>query len=305
MESCAVSVLVLSFNTRDLTLACLGALAAESPKHAREILVLDNASTDGSADAIAERFPGVRLVRGAENLGYAQGNNRLAAEARGRYLCLLGSDTEPRAGAIDALVDYLDESPSYAAAAPRLENPDGSLQKACMRWPTLAVALIYDMKWRRWPVLGRIDDRYYYRDFDHEHDRDVDQPPGTCFVVRRSVWEGFSGMDPQLWLYFNDVDFCKRTWEHGHRIRYLSGPRVTHHLGASTRTFGPALERWAKDRIAYYHKHYGWVGRATIRVMLRLRAWQEWWDLGRRHADPKHRRDARADLKRTLRRVLS
>ncbi|MAE75915.1 MAG: hypothetical protein CMJ85_03475 [Planctomycetes bacterium] len=300
-----VSVLMLSWNTEALTLACLGALEADETRYGREILVLDNASDDTSVQAIGKRFPHLSLRVAATNLGYAAGNDRLAGAARGRYLCLLGSDTEVQPGAVDALVDFLDKAPQYAAAAPRLVAPDGSLQRACMRWPTLTVALVYDMWWSRWPLLRRIDDNYHCRDFDHLHDADVLQPPGTCLLVRREVWEQLNGMDERMWLFFNDVDLCRRMADCGEKVRYLATPEVMHHAGASTRTFRGMAPRWAKDRIAYYSKHYGRLGRWIVRGMIRLRAMQEWWVLGRRHGNPQHRRDARADLKRVVRQALS
>ena len=270
-----VSVLVLSWNTRDLTLACLEALEREEPRHAREVLVLDNASEDGSADAIRERAAGVCLDVAGENLGYAIGNNRLAQRAEGRYLCLLGSDTEVRPGAIDAMVDFLEVNPGHAAAAPRLVGPDGIVQRSCMRWPTLGVALVYDMAWRQWPLLRRVEDRYFCRDLDHVHDTDVDQPPGTCFLVRKEVWEELGGLDGELWLFFNDVDLCRRIQRAGRRVRYLAGPEVLHHGGASTGGFDRMVEVWARDRIRYYEKHYGALGRVLVRSMIRLRAIQE------------------------------
>jgi N-acetylglucosaminyl-diphospho-decaprenol L-rhamnosyltransferase len=140
----ALSVVVLSWNTKDLTLACLRALHAEQPKHRREIVVVDNASHDGSADAIAAEFPGVTLERNAENVGYSGGNNQGARLATGRFLCLLNSDTEVRPGALDQLVDWLIEHPEYGMAAPRLVNPDGSVQRACMAFPGPFTALCYD-----------------------------------------------------------------------------------------------------------------------------------------------------------------
>ena len=113
-----LSIVILSWNTKALTLACLRALSAETPRHSREVIVVDNGSVDGSADAIAATFPEVNLVRNTENRLYAEGNNQGADLARGTYLCLLNSDTEVRPGAIDRLVDFLAEHPEYGAVSP-------------------------------------------------------------------------------------------------------------------------------------------------------------------------------------------
>ncbi len=304
-EEALLSILILSWNTRELTLRCLEALERDPFEGGREILLLDNGSGDGSADAVEARFPEVRLRRSSTNLGYAVGNNRLADEARGEILCLLNSDTEVRPGALLTCVDFLRRHPEYAGCAPRLVSPDGSVQRSCKRFPGLSTVLTYDMFWAGWPLIRRIEDRYFMRDFDHLHDRDVLQPPGACFLVRREVWERLGGLDPELWLYYNDVDFCLRLHQEGGRIRYLAGPEVLHHEGASTRVFASMLETWARNRIAFHRKHHGAFGERLVRFMLRLRAWQEWWRIGRRHRDRRSRRDARAELRRILHEVLA
>lgn len=304
-DSPDLSVAVLSWNTRDLTLSCLEALHADPGRRSREIVVVDNASEDGSAEAIAARYPGVRLLRNTHNAGYAAGNNQAAAVARGRWLCLLGSDTEVRPGALDALVDFLEEHPDYAAAAPRLVGPRGDVQRSCMRFPGLLTALCYDNLLGRIPPGSWVQDRYFMRDFDHLRDRDVPQPPGTCLVLAREEYLALGGMDENLWLFFNDVDLCRRLWRKGRRIRYLAAPSVVHHGGASTGRFEGFVVTWFRDRLTYYRKHYGRAAAAYVRFMVRLRALEEWVRLGRRHRDPAARRAARADLRGHLREILA
>ena len=298
-----VSVLLLSWNTAELTTRALDALAADRGTHSREVLVLDNASEDDSLARLRERDD-IVLEESATNSGYACGNNLIAATARGKYICLLGSDTRVEAGAIDRLIDFLEARPEYGAAAPQLRSPDGSVQRACMRWPTRSVACVYDMSWRTWPLLRGIDDHYFYRDFDHESDRDVEQPPATCLLLSKALWDELGGFDERLWLFFNDVDLCRRIHARGKKIRFVSSARVAHELGASTAGFAGRVQRWARDRIAYYSKHYGWSGRCLVRTMIRLRAWQEWWALGRRHENPEERRAARRELKSIVRAAL-
>ncbi|MEY3160533.1 MAG: hypothetical protein RIT25_524, partial [Planctomycetota bacterium] len=136
-----LSVVVLSWNTRELTLACLGALARDAFPGGREVIVVDNASADGSAAAIRERFPEVRLVVNGENRLFAAACNQGARAAQGEWLCLLNSDTEVAPGALAQLVDFLAAHPSHAMAAPQLRSPDGSIQHFSRRLPTLAEAL--------------------------------------------------------------------------------------------------------------------------------------------------------------------
>jgi N-acetylglucosaminyl-diphospho-decaprenol L-rhamnosyltransferase len=293
-----LSVVVLSWNTKDLTLACLRALFAETPRHAREVIVVDNGSADGSADAIAAAFPQVRLLRNADNRLYAAGNNQGAAVATGAFVCTLNSDTEVRPTALDQLVDFLQRHADYGAVAPKLCDPDGKVQHACQRFPTLLTALCFDSWWGTWWPGSRIQARYLMRDFDHLTSRDVDQPPGACFLMRRDEWHAFGGFDEQLALFYNDVDLCQRLWAKGRKIHYLASAEVLHHRGASTKNFTRMLVIWHRNRLAYYRKHYGWFGTLWVRVCVRLRIWEEWWKIGRRHRGDAGRRTAERDYLR-------
>lgn len=305
MSAPELSVVVLSWNTKDLTLACLRALAADRGKHTREIIVIDNASHDGSADAIAAAHPEVRLVRNTENVGYARGNNQGVALAQGAHVCLLNSDTEVRAGALDGLVDFLRANPGHGAVAPRLSNPDGSVQKACQRFPGLLVALCFDTWFGRlWPGTI-VEHRYHYRDFDHLTSRDVDQPPGACLTMRTAEYRALGGFDEELWLFFNDVDLCKRVWKRGQRIRYLAEFEVMHHGGASTRHFPTFVVIWHRNRLAYYRKHYGALAMPYLRAIVRMRAYEEWRKAAKKHTNPEDVAKERAFLKQCLREILA
>lgn len=266
-----VSIIILSFNTRDLTCACLEALrhGARTSSLELDVIVIDNASADDSVAVISERFPEVRLYRNAENQGYARGVNQGLELARGRYVMLLGSDTEVRPGTLDNMVRLLDEEPGVGGVAPRLVNPDGSLQRACMRFPDLAVALTYDMPCGEWGPGKRVQDRYFYRDWDHDENASIQQPPGTCFMVRREVVEQVGLMDRNLWLFFNDVDWCLRIRRAGWDIRYLHyGTEVLHHLGASTTSFPGFPIVWHANRLHFYRKHYHLVGSVIIKTAM-------------------------------------
>jgi GT2 family glycosyltransferase len=265
-----LSIVVLSWNTKALTLACLRALFGETPRHTREVIVVDNGSSDGSADAIADAYPQVVLVRNAENRLYAEGNNQGAERARGTWLCILNSDTEVRPGALDRMVDFLAEHPDYGAVAPKLVNPDGTVQRACRRFPGLFDPLVDSTPVRHTPPGRRRWARSRMHDFDHESTRDVEQPPGACLVLRRTEYEALGGLDTSLSLFYNDVDLCKRLWNGGRRIRYLAEAEVVHHEGASTSGHGAWNSFWFVNREAYFRKHHGLVGLAWLRFVFWL-----------------------------------
>lgn len=272
MDTPDLSIVILSWNTRELTSACLDALLRDGERPdcltTREIIVVDNASEDGSADHIAQNYPDVVLLRNAENRLYAEGNNQGARVATGRWLCTLNSDTEVQPGALDTLVQWLQAHPEYAVASPRLVYPDGRVQHACRRFPTPMALVAESSRFgTRWPLRTALTS---LGDFDHEHSRDVDQPPGAVMVVAREEYLSFGGLDPDLALFFNDVDLCLRLWKAGRRIRYVAEAVVIHHEGASTRKhLNPDLTLlWARNRATFYRKHFGVQGARMVRLAL-------------------------------------
>jgi len=266
-----LSVVVLSWNTRDLLRSCLRAIFASGPPDPLEVIVVDNASEDGSADAVAREFPEVVLVRNAVNEGYARGNNIGLRRCRGDYLLLLNSDTEVRPGALQALTAFLDENPDHGACGSQLLNPDGTLQRACMRFPGALTLLFFDTFLEKLFPENPVVRRYFMRDFDHASSRDVDQPPGACFLLRRAVVDRVGYLDEELFLFYSDVDYCKRIREAGWRIRFGSESKVMHHGGASTRRYRDFGLEWHRNRVAYFRKHYGLAGEAAAKAAALLK----------------------------------
>lgn len=285
-----VSIVVLSWNTKELLAKCLQALRRDPDLRSWEILVVDNASEDGSADMTAQQFPWAKLVRNSENLLYSEGNNIGARAAEGEYLCLLNSDTEVLPGALPMLVRYLAANEDCAVVSPQLLWPDGRIQTACSKICRLkdALAGLPILRRSRWARRARA--RYTMTDFDHATDMDVEQPPGACMLMRRDEYLAMGGLDPRLSLYFNDVDFCRRLLQNGRRIHYLASAKVYHHHGASTKKrveeFGHPL--WHRNRISYFRK-WGGIPSAMVavacfsaeaidigcRILLRPREWAE------------------------------
>lgn len=295
-----LSIVVLSWNTKDLLEACLRsleALGADEPSF--EVIVVDNASSDGSADMVERDFPRVRLLRNPRNDGYAIGNNLGAARARGEFVLLLNSDTEVHPGALATLVGFMRDHPSHGACAPRLDWPDGRPQLSCKTFPTLGVAVFFDTCFERWFPRNRVLRRYFMREFDHTTSRDVDQPPGAALLVRRALWTELGGFDPELWLFFNDVDLCRRLWARGHKVAYVAEARILHHEGRSTRQFPEFGAMWHKNRMAYYRKTYGVFGALLARVMTTVRGFEE----ARRLARAGSPADERAAVWRAVREV--
>jgi hypothetical protein len=307
-----LSIVILSWNTRELTRKCLeslfgpdgGRAAAAGPTPTFEVIVVDNGSQDESAAMVARDFAAVRLLRNERNEGYARGNNQGIALATAPFVLLLNSDTEVRPGVLAALVGFLRASPGHGAVAPRLVHPDGRVQKSCMRFPDLRVGFMYDSWFERRYGRGRHMRRYFMEDFDHLHDADVEQPPGACLLVRRDLLNRIGGFDESLFLFFNDVELCRAIADAGFKIRYLAGPEVLHHVGSSTAQFRDFVAEWGTNRVRYYRKRHGLLGVATIKLAFLLRAAEEAWKTWR-NTPREARPAAMADVRRIVRRVVS
>ena len=271
-----VSTVVLSWNTEDLLRSCLLSLRGMSDRDQHEVIVVDNGSDDDSAGMVEREFQEVRLIRTGRNLGYAEGNNVGIRLARGRQVLLLNSDTEVEPDSIWRLADFLEQNPEYGAVGSLLVSPDGSVQQACMRFPTLAVAVGYDTWFGKRSFFKKRIDHYFYSEFDHTRSEDVDQPPGTALMVPRAVFESVGLLDPDLFLFYNDVDLCRRIRQSGFRIRYLAESRILHHGGASTSRYGSFAAEWHKNRARYYLRSHGRFGFWLAKLMSAWRACEEY-----------------------------
>lgn len=261
-----LSIVITSWNTRELLRRCLDSVAAATREIESEVIVVDNGSNDGSAELVAMRFPDVILLRNADNLGFAIATNQGAALASAEYLLLLNSDTEVDRSALDQLVGFLESRSDYDGAAPRLLEPGGAVQRANMRFPRLRTAFAFGTPLERLRPNSRELTRYFARDFDYDRDGDVEQPPAACLLLRRAAWDELGGMDESLWLFFNDVDFCARLAQRGGRLRYLASAEVRHVGGASTASFTDFVPQWQGDRLRYYRKHHGPSGVVCVKL---------------------------------------
>ena len=270
-----LSIVILSWNTLDLLEACLGSIYGKSRDLDYEVVVVDNGSEDGSPDMVAAKFQKAVLIRNKKNEGYARGNNMGILRSRGDMVLLLNSDTEVQDNALEDMVAFLENNPEYGACGAQLLNPDGSIQRACMRFPDLMVTLFFDTFLERLFPKNRFVRRYFMHDFDHASSIDVDQPPGACFMFRGEVEERVGLLDEDLFLFYNDVDYCKRTREAGYKIRFLAEARVLHHGGASTSKYGDFSLEWHRNRVRYYRKHFGVRGTVATKFAAVLKAFEE------------------------------
>ena len=224
-----VSVCIVNWNARELLRDLLLSLRAAEPELSLQTVVVDNASTDGSVDAVPREFPEVLLVRNPRNLGFARANNQAADRAAGRYLFFLNNDTVVRPGAIGRLVRFLDENPAYSAVGPKLVGDDGKPQHTGRNLPTMR-ALLHQrvMLFPRWTRIFKKEYRdYRYGDFDPEQAGEVQQLAAAALMVRPEWFEQCGRWDEGFEFGVEDVDLCARLREYG-PIYYLAEAEILH-----------------------------------------------------------------------------
>lgn len=224
-----ISVVIVCTNERELLQTCLASIFDAPPTLPMEVIVVDNASTDGSADMVKERFPSCRIITNQHRLGFAPNNNLGIREARGHYLLLINSDAWVRPGAIDALVRFMDEHPRVGICGPRIFNPDGTLQLSCRRFPTVRSVLARRVPLFRWLLPKGILTEHLMEDWDHDSERPVDWLLSACLLVRQQAIDEVGIMDDAYFLYAEDVDWCWRMWQHGWQVYYVPEAEAFHH----------------------------------------------------------------------------
>lgn len=261
-----VSILILSWNTCELLRACLASIREHCAALNHEVIVLDNASHDGSAQMVREEFPEVRLLEEPENLGFAAGNNRAYEVARGEWIWLLNSDTEVFEGASEALVEFLQTHPRCGGVASALiDARDGSIQRSCRTFPTPAALWAEATGLAKFFPRSRRYGFYRMGYWNMREARRVEQPMASSFMLPRaaslSIIDGPAG-DPFLFderfpIYFNDVDLCWRLQRKAWEVWFCPASRVRHWGGASTGQMRPEMIAEShRSLIAFYEKHW-------------------------------------------------
>jgi GT2 family glycosyltransferase len=253
-----LSILVVSYRSLEPLRHSLPTHAAAGEGLAFETIVVDNASGDGTSDALRREFPGVTVIDQPTNVGFSGGVNRALREAKGRCLALLNPDAHPRPGALTTLVRFLDAHPDVGMAGPKILDPDGSLQYSCRRFPTRWTAFFnrYSLLSRLFPN-NRWTREYLMLDFDHASVRDVDWLSGACLVTTREAVAKVGPMDEEFFLFNEDVDWCHRMHDAGLRVVYVPDAVAEHAIGASLRP-QPAWLVWKRHlgMSHYAHKHH-------------------------------------------------
>lgn len=261
MPSPTISIIVLTHNTRDLVLRCVAGFYDRALLLGWQIIVVDNGSTDGTVQAVAERFPVVELIRSERNLGFAAGNNLGLRRAIGRVVILMNSDIITSAETLQALAEELLAHPEIGALSPRLVTLDGTPQPfAFGSDPQLGYLL------RR--GLRAVLHRGPMHDWAVDHPIEVDWVSGACLCIRQEVIQQIGLLDERFFLYFEDNDWCLRMRQAGWRVVYNPRWQVTHLGGASQPTRQLTSQTYYRSLTEFYAKHYGPTATLFLRLLL-------------------------------------
>jgi len=267
-----ISIVIVGWNAKHYLELCLESLAVAPPRRSMEVIVVDNASADGSAEMIETRFPNVKLIKSSENLGFSKGNNLGIRQCQGRYIALVNPDVIVFPGCLDALADFLDQNPKVGNVGPRVLNPDKTLQSTCRRSPTLwnnfCSATGLAMKFKNSRLFAGEHMLY----FPHDRTLPVDVIVGCFSMIRREAFNDVGLLDENLFMYGDDVDWCRRCWNAGWRVVFFPGAEAIHDRGKITAPYPVRFAVAQQTSILYYwRKHHGFWGETGIRSILFFR----------------------------------
>ena len=263
-----LSVVIVSWNVFDLLRLCLRSLESQKatpiPALSNEVIVVDCASSDGSVEMVRREFPQVRMIASEENLGYARGNNLGVSQAHGQCVLILNPDTEVVGEALATMICYLEDHPRVGAVGPRLRYPDGTFQPSRRRFPTPATGFFESTLLHQWFPNNPFARRYHMADLPDDLPQSVDWLVGAALMIRREAWQQIGPLDEGFFMYFEELDWCRRCREAGWEIHYRPVAEILHHEGKSSEQVVTARTiRFQRSKIRYFAKYYG-SGWATV-----------------------------------------
>lgn len=268
-----LTISIVNSNNRAMLERCLRSIQASRHAVTYELIVVDNASTDGSVEMLRREFPQVLVLENKERKGFSANHNRALERGTGRYVLILNDDTEIEPDCFERMVAFMDAHPEAGACGAKLLNPDGSLQRTANRFPTLTFgifeALGLDGRFPNNPVQRHS----VYAEWDRASTREVDAVSGAALLVRREAMAQAGPLDPNYFLYSEEVDWCYRLHKHGWKIYYVADARVIHYGGQSTAARAPKKfhDIYWDSFLYYYKKHFGTPAYLLVRALLAMR----------------------------------
>lgn len=265
-----LSIIVLNYKTRDLTLACLESVFSSATSYTYEVILIDNASNDGIIPMVNEQFPQIICIANTDNVGFSKANNQGIRVSKGRYVLLLNSDTIVQPDTLDVMHRFMDENPLVGASGCKIVLPDGSLDKACKRgFPTPSASFYYAFGFSKlFPNSPRFN-QYQLGYLSPDEAYPIDSLVGAFMLIRREAIEQVGMLDEEFFMYGEDIDWCYRIKEAGWINYYYPRTQIVHHKGASSRRKPfKIIYEFHRAMILFHNKHYrkkySWITNAMV-----------------------------------------
>lgn len=280
MESIDLTIIIPNYNTRHLWKQCLESIYEHTVGISFEIICIDDNSRDGSSEMVAKEFPLAILIRNRVGQMYAKNNNAGLRMARGRYACLLNSDTKITHNAFGALVSFMDSHPDADACTPKLLNSDGTIQSSIRRFPGLWTLVLQGLNWHKLFPEGKVSREYYASDIDHEKEQLIQAVGSTALVLRRKTWEQAGLLDERFPLFQVDLAYCYMLMKKGYRLYYAPCAEVVHFGSQSVNQMPKNSIRAMHKGFHDFNQHYDYFGKsfvvkAIVHAAVGLRYWMK------------------------------
>lgn len=253
-----VSIVIVSWNAKTYLMGCLASLHAHGPEGEIEIIVVDNASSDGSAEAVQAVYPQVKIIETGSNLGFAKANNIGIRESTGKYVVLVNSDVKVLEGCLKGLRDFMDTNPCIGLCAPRLLNRDMTVQYSCRNLPTLWRFLCDSLRFDKLLSWCHIFEGEEMKAFAYDKTTEVDAVSGAFMFTSRKALEQVGLLDERFFMYSEDVDWCKRFHDAGWTVVFFPETEAIHYGGGSSANESTRFSVEKERSVFLYWKKHHW-----------------------------------------------
>jgi GT2 family glycosyltransferase len=255
-----ISIVIVSWNSQDVLRNCLNSILAETTESNFEVIVVDNASKDQTAQMIMNEYSQIKLIQNQSNLGFAKAVNKGIQASSGKYIALLNPDTIILDDGLELMKTYLDNNPSIGVLGSNLVNEDNSTQASIRRFPKVWDQFLIMTKLRYLFKNSKAIAQYLAKDLDYSMAQQVDQVMGACFMIRRTLLAEIGLLDETFFIWFEEVDFCKRVYKDSNfTVNYYPNAHIVHILGDSfDKVHSIQKQKWFNKSLTYYmKKHHG------------------------------------------------
>ena len=228
-----LTISIVSYNSLNFLRDCLNSILENPPSLKYEIIVVDNASTDGSHELVQKNFPQVKLLHNSKNTGFAAANNKAISKTNSKYILLINSDCKVHKNSLDNLVNFMEKNKKAGTAGPKIINSDGSVQLSCRKFPSIFNAAFHTILINIVPN-NPFSRKYKLADANRDTPFEVDWVSGSAMIIRRKALEDTGTIDERYFMYVEDLDLCYRMWQKNWKVYYYPCASILHHIGGSS-----------------------------------------------------------------------